>query len=176
MNVQEENNCFNCRFFTKAIGEKGYCILYHHETSLPEKPCPRHEKEQIDESKNIQRPEDVDYKSRRIKKNLFIGSALASLVLSGFAVFVLIVFGVNVITHEELSVLMKSFTLLVAISFVFVTIFSLFYFGRKSERLRTIEILLAFFVCVISLISFNSIISTTNGFVEALVEGIISVV
>lgn len=174
-NSTDEHSCFDCRFFTKAIGEKGYCTLYHHETVLPEKICPRFEQNESNDVMNTSKPQKVDDASRRFDKYLVIGAFFASFILSAFAFIILIVFGKSIIVVGEIPASIKVLSIFAGSCLLLLFIYFLFRFGKKHTWARIVEMVLALIACIVALIYFNSIIFSANDAIANLIEKIINV-
>lgn len=56
---ENKNSCENCKYFSDGLSEKGYCKLYHHNLTEPERICSRFEQK---EEKRKDSPIEADYK------------------------------------------------------------------------------------------------------------------
>lgn len=175
MNEQDKCSCFDCRFFTKAIGEKGYCTLYHHETALPEKACPRFESEEKAETSSSVKPESFDVNSRKISNYLVGGAFFASVILSALAMIIVVVFGVNIINVEVLPLFLKIIFIIIGLCLVLLFSYLLFRLGKKYAWARVLEMVLALVACVVALTYFNSIIFSANNFATNIIEKIVKI-
>ena len=55
---ENKNSCENCKYFSDGLSEKGYCKLYHHNLTEPERICSRFEQK---EEKRKDSPNEADY-------------------------------------------------------------------------------------------------------------------
>lgn len=174
-NSTDEQSCFDCRFFTQAIGEKGYCTLYHHETVLPEKICPRFEQIENNETVNTSEPQKVDDASRKFDTYLVVGAFFASFILSAFAFIILLVFGKSIIVVGEIPDYIKVILISAASFLLLLFFYFLLRFGKKYTWARIVEMVLALIACIVALIYFNSIIFSANDVIANIIEKIINV-
>lgn len=60
-----KNSCENCKYFSDGLSEKGYCKLYHHNLTEPERICSRFEQKK---EKRKDSPIEADYKKTHPKR------------------------------------------------------------------------------------------------------------
>lgn len=145
-----EKSCFECEYYTRAIGEKGYCKFYHHESALPEKACPKFEEKKIKEKK-ADVPETVDPLSRRILNIVTVGAFLASTVFTILAFVSVLVFIMTIFPIDEIPAMFKVFVSVAGILAVLLFTYILFTLGKKYAVARVVEMIFAVILAFIFL-------------------------
>ena len=103
---ENKNSCENCKYFSDGLSEKGYCKLYHHNLTEPERICSRFEQKEekrkdspieADYTKNA--PETGQLKYKNNKRLLYLIGIVSIFILSIALLLVDIVFAVELHPH-----------------------------------------------------------------------------
>lgn len=173
MSEVRENACFDCDYFTKAVGEKGYCKLFHHETALPEKACPRYEeKKDVIPEPSEHAPEAIDPPSRRFINLLLIGSFFSSTVLAVLAFIIVLIYTVTVMPLADIPMSFKLLTVAAGIFAVLLFTYILFTLSKKYAVARILEIVLTLIISIVFLLYFNQIIFNVHSVIISVIEKI----
>lgn len=176
MTETQEHNCPSCTYFTCGVSENGYCKLYHHNISRPEKICSRFE---LSEKKASHIRFKKDKNDAKIKsesnykydKHLFyFFGVVVTTVLSIISIFVALILA-RTIRVQDVSNLTK--IIAIAFDIIFFTFFSrkLFIILRKH---RIIACAIYFFcliaIFLILLFNYNNIWLTVNNVADKVVN------
>lgn len=175
MSETEKKACFDCDYFTKAVGEKGYCKLFHHETALPEKACPRfEEKKEVVHEPSEHAPETIDASSRRFINLLLIGSFFGSTVLAILAFLIVLIYTVTVLPIADIPMSFKLFTVSAGVLAVLLFTYILFTLSKKYVAARVFEIIFALIVSLVLLLYLDKIIFYSHDLIILFIERISS--
>lgn len=159
-------DCFACRHYISSVGEKGYCRLYNHETSLPEKSCPRFEDKparKTEEAPAVKK--SPDKKSRKNTYVLMFG-ALASCILLGV---IGLMFGVNLIMSvyavDTIPSELKFLTTVVTAVVFLACCLLLFVLGKKYKWVMVLEIILTLVLLTVILLFSKSVFDSFLGYI-----------
>ncbi len=173
MSEAKASACFDCEFFTKAVGEKGYCKFYHHETALPEKACPRFEgkKEKIVEPSE-HAPETINASERRFINLLLIGSFFAGTILAILAFIIVLVYTVTLMPLTDIPLSFKLLTIIAGIFAVLIFTYILFTLSKKYVTARILEIIIALIVLFILLMHRDGVIFYAHDLIINVIENL----
>ena len=167
---KEEKTCFNCDQYIASVGEKGYCRLYSHETTLPEKACPRH----VEKKKKLET--EADFIEKSLKKhvsyrNVITFGAFAS---STFLVVIGLIFGFNlsisVLAIDTIPNFVKVLTIAASLLILLVTGLILYYLGKKYMTARVLEIIAAFTAVILFLIYSDTVFESFINYIVRYIE------
>ncbi len=101
--MAEENKavCKDCEYFSSGLSENGYCKLYHHNLSMPERICSRFEpKKNIKRTSPIRNtPSDLKIKSTYGQHLSYTIGVVSSIVMILALLLIDIVFAVELFPH-----------------------------------------------------------------------------
>ena len=151
-------SCEKCRNYTADIGDKGYCKLYRHETSTPEKVCPRYEPRESKEWKNVLNIDKVrEFVNTEVSKELYRQtkgrmlysvSVLCSAIISIFLLIFSVTLGTVVATFADISLLHRVIFIVLVGAFVISVIVILGMLISKFRFIRLIVPLVTLFVII----------------------------
>ena len=165
--------CLTCRYYISSVGEKGFCRLYDHETTMPEKSCPRFEEKPVREAAETPEIKKMpDKKNRKFTYVLMIGAIASSIFLCVIG----LMFGVNLImsvfTVDTISETSKFFTAVMTAVLFLIACFLLFALGRKYRWAMILEIILTLAALTVLLFFsksvFDSFLSYTVRYITAI--------
>lgn len=167
---KKDKSCFTCDQYIASVGEKGYCRLYSHETSLPEKACPRYE-----EKKKKPEPEaqfiNKKYKKHGSYKNVITyGAFVSSTVLVVIGLIFSFNLGISVLSLDTIPTFIKGVTIVVLLILFFLSIFILFVLAKKYMWARFLEIAVAFTVVILILIYSNTVFESFINYIVRYIE------
>ena len=167
---KERKGCYDCEYYISSIGDRGYCKLYRHETTMPDIACPRYEK------KEIVQPELQELKTSKktfLKKNesfLALASFFACTVLTVILLMFGLYFAVTIYGISVLSLTVKILIVLATIAIISGITFLLFNIGKKYMLMRLFELFLTVFVVVFVLINYEVIWFQFHGLVVSIID------
>lgn len=107
MAEENKSSCKNCAYFSDGLGGDGYCKLYHHNITAPERICSRFEKKE--EKQTFPRGKDgytvavpvkAQFKYKYNKRLLYFIGIVSAFILSIALLLVDIVFAVELHPHS----------------------------------------------------------------------------
>lgn len=158
MEENHADSCFTCRHYTDSLGEKGYCMLYRHETTLPSISCVKHEIKTVDpkkikEYKTAEKPDS----SRRYINFLAFASFFSSTVLTVIAMLFALYFCITVFSVNGFETVYKVVILLGSLTVALFFTYMLYTLGKKFLAARLIELFFTVFIVVYVLMNYNTI-------------------
>lgn len=163
---EEKRSCFGCEHYIASVGEKGYCRLYRHETTVPEICCPRfEEKKQVvretteikTETKTTENRQSINFLAMA---SFFACTVLTVIVLMFGLYFVVTIFGINTLPSVA-----KVSILVLTLALIALLILFLFNMGKKYLVARLLELFFTVFIMVFVLINYETIWFSFHGFV-----------
>ena len=107
MAEENKSSCENCKYFSDGLSEKGYCKLYHHNITVPERICSRFEEKEekktfshTEESFAKAVPEKAQFKYKYSKRLSYFIGIVSAFILSIALLLVDIVFAVELHPHS----------------------------------------------------------------------------
>jgi len=170
MSDNEVKNCYSCDKYIASVGEKGYCKLYHHETPLPEKPCPRFEPKQVIDKTGDFSVQENSGKDESIKNILIVGAFFASTVLTIIGMMFSFNLSMSVLTVEKIPILFKLVTIVLSVAFILLFSYVLFILGKRFLWARIAEIILTIIVVVVNLVFSTEIFETFSNYILRYIE------
>ena len=157
--AEEKQGCYGCDHYIASVGEKGYCKLYRHETSLPEMCCPRYEERKKEEPKpkEIKR---VEKKTPVLQKNgnfLALAAFFACTVLTVIGLMFGLYFSVTVFSLTYISTSVKVISFFATLAVILFGAFLMFNIGKKYLVARLLELFTTVLVVVSVLINYETI-------------------
>lgn len=122
--------CNNCSHYSDGLGEKGYCKLYHHNISVPERVCSRYEMKKrkiydfrraTEEKKDAEKVEKYAQDTRRLS---YMTGIVELIVLSIVSIIISFLFGRSVVLlpissyAKILAILFMTFVFILFIRFL----------------------------------------------------------
>lgn len=172
----KEHTCPSCAYFTYGVSENGYCKLYHHNISRPEKICSRFELSEKKASHirfkkdkndaNIKSESDYKYD----KHLYYVFGVVVTIILNIVSMFVALIFA-RTIRVQDVSNFVK--VLAIAFDILFFTLFAreLFIVLRKHRRIACA----IYFICLVAIffilsLDYNNIWLTVNNIADKVVN------
>ena len=155
---EDKTSCFDCEHYIASVGEKGYCKLYRHETTLPEISCPRFEKKK--EKKIEIKPHHVSEKRNVMRQNvnfLAMAAFFASTVLTVISLLFGLYFIITIFSIPHLHIIIKAVVLIATLIVVLLLAAFLFNIGKKYLVARMLELFFTVFIVVFVLINYDTI-------------------
>lgn len=172
----KEHTCASCAHFTYGVSENGYCKLYHHNLSRPEKICSRFElSEKKDSHIRFKKDKnDATIKSEsdyKYDKHLYyVFGVVLTVILSIVSIFVALILA-RTIRVQDVSNFVK--ILAVAFDIIFFVLFAreLFIVLRKHRRIACA----IYFICLVAIfvilsLNYNNIWLTVNNVADKVVN------
>lgn len=126
--MEHKDSCLNCRHYTDNIGDKGYCKLYRHNTSLPDVVCSKFEKNDIPERRNtftVERVREIvisEVTKNRYKFSMNRLMTMTSVVCTTVLSVLLLIFSTTLCatlaTFNQVSVLHRVIFIVLVAAFV----------------------------------------------------------
>ena len=167
MSEVERHSCFDCEYYTTSIGEKGYCKLFRHETTLPDTACTRYEKKEApkyDTGDYSFIPEHTESESMKVINILMVSAFFACTVLTIIGFILGFYFNISVVSTEEIPVVLKILSVLLTVAAVLFGAYVLFSLGKKYVGARIAELFLAVFIVMFVLLNYEDIWSDFSTF------------
>lgn len=171
----EKNVCKNCIYFSHGLTEGGYCKLYRHNLTMPERICSRFEPKQ----ETVRRNETGDETRKAIEKSTgnyktskrlsYLIGVICSIILSIVVLLIGVVFAAVVIA-QEVTVPVKIGTMAVAFSVFFLFVWHLVMLLRKRRWVYIVYLVLTLVVVTLLLSDFGNIWLTLNNWITRAVE------
>ena len=165
--AEEKQGCYGCDHYIASVGEKGYCKLYRHETSLPEMCCPRFEEKKKDEPQ-IHEKIKIEKKTPVLRQNenfLALAAFFACTVLSVIGLMFGLYFVITLIGLPFVLTAVKVLTVLGTFALSLLGIFFLFNLGKKFLVARLFELFITVFVVAYVLINYETIWFNFHNFI-----------
>ncbi len=176
MAEENKNTCYDCEYFTDGIGKNGYCSLYRHNISLPEKICSKFEKKKKDQtvlrnkesfSEEASRKSEFKYKYDR-HLSYFIGIISAFVLVIAFLIFD-ILFVAELHSHMlPLPVKLGSIAVLTAVFLIYS--WQLFMFLRKFRWAFIPYLIIAITLILLIVLDFGNVWLTVNNRICKIIE------
>lgn len=165
--MEKKESCLNCRHYTDDIGDKGYCKLYRHNTSLPDFACPKFEKKEARERRNTLTVEMVkDIVLSEVSKNknkfsmnrmLMMASVVCITVLSVLLLIFSTTLCATLATFNQVSVLHRTIFIILVAAFVISSIVIVCMILSRFKAMRIIILIISLAVVIILLAFSNEI-------------------
>ncbi len=173
----EKNVCKNCTYFSRGLTEGGYCKLYRHNLSMPERICSRFEPKREPKTVLSQRAEEGTHKkilkpavgnksTRRL--TYFIG-LICTIILSIVVLFVGVLFA-SVVIAQEVGISVKLGTMAVALSVLFLFSWHLVMLLRRHRWVYVVYLVLTLALVLLLLFDFGNVWLTLNNEITRVVE------
>lgn len=171
----EKNVCKNCIYFSRGLTEGGYCKLYRHNLSMPERICSRFEPKQETAHRNESGTETNEViekstgKYKTSKRLSYLIGVICSIILSVVALLVGVVFA-SVVIAQDVTVPVKIGTLAVAFSVFFLLVWHLVMFLRRRRGVYIAYLVLTLIIAALLLSDFGNVWLTLNNEITRVVE------
>lgn len=173
---ENKNSCENCKYFSDGLSEKGYCKLYHHKLTEPERICSRFEQK---EEKRKDSPNEADYtknapetgrlKYKNNKRLLYLIGIVSIFVLSIALLLVDIVFAVELYPHL-IPLPVKIGTLAVVLAVYLFFVWHNMMLLRKYRWTAVLYFILALAVIVLVIFDFGNVWITLNNWLNGIID------
>lgn len=176
MAEDNKKTCSDCEYFSEGLGEKGYCKLYHHNISIPERVCSRFEKKQEKTqlpkrkacyTEITQKKSQFKYKYNR-RLSYLIG-IISAFVLVIALLLVDIVFAVELFPHE-IPLPAKIGTLAVVLAMFILFTWQTMVLLRKHRWVFVPYLILALALILLVLIDFGNVWLTLNNWLNKIID------
>lgn len=175
MSALENESCENCIFFSSGLGEKGYCKLYHHNISSPERICSRYEKK---EEKNLIHQKESDTEAAQVKSGFkykytrrlgyFIGIVCAFIMVVA-VLLVDIVFAVELHPHS-IPLQVKIGTLAVVLSMLLFFSWHTMMLLRKYRWMVVPYFIISVLLILLVTLDFGNVWLTLNNWLNCIID------
>lgn len=163
---EENKSCFDCEHYIATVGEKGYCKLYRHETTVPEICCPRfEEKKKIVRETTELKIEEKTSDSRQKINFLAMASFFACTVLTVIILMFEMYFIVTIFEIDIIPTPIKIGILVLSLALIALFILFLFNIGKKYLVARLLELFFTVFIMVTVLINYETIWFSFHNFI-----------
>lgn len=176
MAEENKSSCKNCKYFSDGLSEKGYCKLYHHNITVPERICSRFEKKEekqtvphIDESYKNTAYQKAQFKYKYNKRLLYLIGIVSAFVLSIAVLLVDIVFAVELHPHA-IPMPVKIGTLAVVLAMFLLFVWHNMMLLRKYRWMAVPFFILAVLIIILVAFDFGKVWLTLNNWLNRIID------
>ena len=176
MAEENKSSCENCKYFSDGLSEKGYCKLYHHNITVPERICSRFEQKEekqtvphIDESNKNTVYQKAQFKYKYNKRLSYFIGVVSAFVLSIAVLLVDIVFAVELHPHA-ISLPVKIGTLAVVLAMFLFFVWHNMMLLRKYRWMVVPYFILALLIIILVAFDFGKVWLTLNNWLNKIIN------
>lgn len=171
--MAEENRrvCESCKYFSHGLSENGYCRLYHHNLSMPERICSRYEPKQENAANKTTDTEAFKPKIKstyRRHLSYSIG-VVSSIIIIIAALLIDVVFAVELFQHP-IALPVKIGTLAVVISGFLIFLWHILTLLRRNRWLYIPYMLVSVSIILLVLFDFGNMWIKLNGALNIIID------
>ncbi len=176
--MAEEKNvsCENCKYFSDGLSEKGYCKLYHHNITAPERICSRFEQKEekqavshIGESVIMTLPDNARLKYKYNRRLTYFIGIVCSFILIVALLLIDIVFAVELHPHR-ISLPVKIGTLSVVMAFFLFFSWHTLMLLRKYRWMVVPYLIVSLGLICLVLFDFGNVWITLNNWLNGIID------
>ncbi len=179
MAEEKKDSCLNCKYFSDGLSEKGYCKLYHHNITMPERICSRFEKKEEKQTvlqsneckdcctKTAQNRTLFNYKDNN-RLTYFIG-VVCSFILIVTLLLVDIAFAVELHPHK-IALPVKIGTLSVVMAFFLFFAWHTLMLLRKYRWMYILYLIVSLVLVLLIFLDFGNVWLTLNSWLNGIID------
>lgn len=176
MAEENKSSCENCKYFSDGLSEKGYCKLYHHNITVPERICSRFEEKEekktfshTEESFAKAVPEKAQFKYKYSKRLSYFIGIVSAFILSIALLLVDIVFAVELHPHS-IPLPAKIGTLAVVLAIFLFFVWHNMMLLRKYRWMVIPYFILALLLIILVTFDFGNVWLTLNNWLNGIID------
>ncbi len=171
---EEKNVCKNCMYFSRGLIEGGYCKLYRHNLSMPERICSRFEpRSETARSETGDETDEAIEKStgkyKRSKRLAYLIGVVCTIILSVVLLLIGVIFA-SVVIVQDVTVPVKLGTMAVALSVFFLLVWHLVIFLRRRRQIYIAYLVLTLVIAALLLADFGNVWLALNNEITRVIE------
>lgn len=180
------NSCPDCKYYTDTIGEKGYCRLYRHKISTPEVMCPKFEHKEVESTKDngfdikamvsdFQKNIKTDHKTA-LNKALLLASIFGCGVFTVLAIIFAVIIGTTVVAFAEVDNTTKTIFIVTVCLFLLSVLILTYMLVHRFVSMRIVCIVASFLSVFFMLINNSAMWFNFHDLILNLLETVFNIV